>query len=140
MVTPPKPRGFRLHPRLLEDCHHLGQMGSCHLLLHRNAVLPWFILVPETDVNDLLDLPAVLRSRALDDATRVSRFIKQELGWPKVNFAAIGNLVPQLHLHVIGRRESDACWPLPVWGHLKRSDPYPDHQVEAFRRALADPA
>jgi len=136
MGTPPKPRSFSLHPQLIEDCHRLGQMSFCHLLLHRNAVVPWFILVPETDVTDLLDLPAVFRSKALDDATRVSRFIKKELGWPKVNFAAIGNVVPQLHLHVIGRREGDPCWPAPVWGHLKETADYATEQIEEIRRGI----
>jgi len=138
MDTTPKSRSFSLHPQLIKDCHRLGQMNFCHLLLHRNALVPWFILVPETEVSDLLDLPAVLRSKALDDATRVSRFIKKELGWPKVNFGAIGNLVPQLHLHVIGRRESDPCWPMPVWGNLKDAEPYSDQQIEEIRRAFGN--
>ncbi|MGB5250793.1 MAG: HIT family protein [Gammaproteobacteria bacterium] len=136
MPTRSKPRRFKLDPQLVKDCHLLGELGFCHLLLHRNAVLPWFILVPETHLKDLLDLPAALRSKALDDATQVSRFIKKQLGYPKVNFAAIGNIVPQLHLHVIGRREGDPCWPAPVWGHLQQTSSYSPQQIEEIQQGI----
>ena len=109
---------FEIHPQLLADCHRLGRFDFCHVLLNRNAAVPWFILVPETAMMDLLDLPTQQRSGALNEARLVSQFVKQELGYPKVNFAAIGNVVPQLHLHVVGRRPDDPCWPAPVWGHL----------------------
>jgi len=110
---------FQLHHQLLLDSHRLGRFHLCHLLLHKNAALPWFILVPETNVTDLLDLPDELRATALSEANRVSTFIKRDLNYPKVNFAAIGNVVPQLHLHVVGRNPNDSCWPAPVWGHLR---------------------
>ena len=109
---------FEIHPQLLADCHQLGRFEFCHVLLNKNAAMPWFILVPETAMMDLLDLPVAQRSDALSEAALVSQFVKQELGYPKVNFAAIGNVVPQLHLHVVGRRPDDPCWPAPVWGHL----------------------
>lgn len=109
---------FSLHPQLLADCHPLGRLSATHLLLHRNAAVPWFILVPETDQANLLDLPADARAAVLDDCARVSDHLTSVLGYPKVNVAWIGNLVPQLHIHVIGRRPGDACWPKPVWGHL----------------------
>lgn len=128
---------FRIHEQLSNDCHRLGRFQFCHLLLNRNAVLPWFILVPETDVADLLDLPADLRRDAIDEAASVSRFVKDELGLPKVNFGAIGNLVPQMHLHVIGRRPGDACWPAPVWGNLDESADYPPDRIGEMTTALA---
>ncbi len=136
MASTPTPRPFRLHPQLLADCHRLGQLRFCHLLLNRNAALPWFILVPETELSDLLDLPPVLRSKAMDDTAVISGFIKETLGYPKVNFAAIGNVVPQLHLHVIGRREGDPCWPSPVWGHLEENLSYSKAQLEDIRRGI----
>ena len=64
---------------------------------------------------DLFDLPQQQKSEATNEAGIISQFIKHHLGSPKVNFAAIGNVVPQLHLHVVGRRPDDACWPAPVW-------------------------
>jgi diadenosine tetraphosphate (Ap4A) HIT family hydrolase len=109
---------FQIHPQLLADCHRLGRLPATHLLLHRNAALPWFILVPETPVADLLDLAPEPRGRILQECAQVSAYLKADLGLPKVNFAAIGNLVPQLHLHVVGRAPGDACWPMPVWRHL----------------------
>ncbi len=95
---------FDIPPRLRADCHSLGRYALCHLLLHRNAAVPWFILVPETDLPDLLDLPPAERDAAVAESAAVAAFVKDTLGWPKVNFGAIGNLVPQLHLHVVGRR------------------------------------
>jgi diadenosine tetraphosphate (Ap4A) HIT family hydrolase len=111
-------RHFQIHPQLLADSHRLGKFSLCHLLLHKNATVPWFILLPESDCADLLDLPDASLRLAMAEAAAVSHFIKADLGWPKVNFAAIGNVVPQLHLHVVGRKPGDACWPAPVWGHL----------------------
>ena len=115
---------FQIHAQLLADCHRLGRLPATHLLLHRNAALPWFILVPETPVADLLDLAPKPRGRILQECAQVSAYLKADLGLPKVNFAAIGNLVPQLHLHVVGRAPGDACWPAPVWGHLPAGPGY----------------
>jgi diadenosine tetraphosphate (Ap4A) HIT family hydrolase len=115
---------FKIHRQLLTDCHYLGRYRVCHLLLHKNAALPWFILVPETAVSDLLDMPGARRAWALREARHVAKLIKQDLRFPKVNFAAIGNIVPQLHLHIVGRKPGDRCWPAPVWGHLIASREY----------------
>lgn len=107
-----------IHPQLLIDAHFIGTLAKCRVLLHRNAVVPWFILVPDTDIADLLDLPHELIAAVMDEAALVSDFVKETFGCAKINFASIGNLVPQLHLHIVGRRPDDACWPAPVWGHL----------------------
>ena len=128
---------FEIHPCLLADCHRLGRLGVCHLLLHRNASLPWFILVPETAVADLLDLEPLAREVALDACAQVSAYIKAEFRVPKVNFAAIGNLVPQLHLHVVGRTPGDPCWPAPVWGNLDAGPEYSPVQIGAITAALS---
>ncbi len=105
-----------LHPRLAADTHCLGALSSALLLLHREAALHWFILVPDTDCNDLTDLAVDERGRLLEDAAALGQFLKAEFAYPKVNVAALGNVVPQLHLHVVGRRPGDFCWPDPVWG------------------------
>ena len=127
---------FRIHPQLVDDCHPLGRLPSAHLLLHRNSALPWFILVPETDAVDLLDLERERRIALMDDAAAVSCFVKREMGYPKVNFGAIGNLVPQMHLHVIGRRPGDSCWSAPVWGHLTDAPGYEDGRIAELARGL----
>jgi diadenosine tetraphosphate (Ap4A) HIT family hydrolase len=129
--------GFQIHPRLLADCHRLERLPGSHLLLHRNAAVPWFILVPETTEIDLLDLAPGHRERVLAQCARVSAYIKSDLGLPKVNFAAIGNLVPQLHLHLVGRRPGDACWPAPVWGHLHPGPAYGQERIQEIRVGLA---
>jgi len=125
-----------IHPQLLADCHHLGRLPQSELLLHRNAALPWFILVPDTRLPDVLDLPEEHRQAVLEECAAVSAFIKQVLGFEKVNFAGLGNVVPQMHLHVIGRHSADACWPQPVWGNLSVEEDYPAQQLQEWQEGL----
>ncbi len=126
---------FALHPRLAADCHHLGRFSASHLLLHGNALIPWFILVPETDLTSLLDLPEPLRCNVMDECKRVADYLTGVMACPRVNVASIGNLVPQLHVHVVGRKPGDACWPQPVWGHLHTSEAY---TTDALKEFIAD--
>jgi diadenosine tetraphosphate (Ap4A) HIT family hydrolase len=128
---------FEIHRQLLFDTHCLGRFQLCHVLLHRNALLPWFILVPETEFRDLLDLPEDQRAVAMNEAALVCEFIKKTLGYAKVNFASIGNVVPQLHLHVVGRRPDDPCWPEPVWGNLLEAREYSDAELRRLTGLLA---
>ena len=127
---------FVIHPQLRLDAHYLGKFPSSHVLLHKNAVLPWFILVPETEIADLLDLPDDLRVSVIDEAAVISEFIKRTLGYSKVNFAGIGNVVPQLHLHVVGRRPDDPCWPAPVWGNLRETREYSAAELRRITELL----
>lgn len=127
-----------IHPQLKADCHRLGNFDRCVLLLHRNAGLPWFILVPDTNVTDFLDLPAPDREAILAECASVSQFIKHRLGYGKVNFAGLGNVVPQLHLHVIGRSEEDPCWPSPVWGVLPEGPAYDVDLLTRWQQLLAE--
>ena len=129
-----------IHPQLRKDCHLLGSMPSGLLLLNRNAALHWFILVPDSDLNDVLDLPAEQARGVFTDCVAVSAFIKQNLSYPKVNFAALGNQVPQMHLHIIGRRIGDACWPDPIWGNLHHSGVYTAEKLEDIQSGLAQSA
>lgn len=116
----------------------MGQLSHCQLLLHKNAAVLWFILVPDTEVTDLLELPPQQAQAVLEECRQVARYIKQQAGYPKINFGAIGNLVPQLHLHVIGRRPDDPCWPQPVWGHLKTQGRYTDRDIAAIKTAVLE--
>jgi len=113
-----------IHPQLVADCHYFGGLSVCDVLLNRNAAVPWFILVPDSQLPDVLDLPEAQSQAVLSECSIISAFIKQELGYSKVNFAGLGNVVPQMHLHIIGRSNSDACWPLPVWGALPEGEEY----------------
>ena len=125
-----------IHPQLLEDCHHIGSLPSGILLLHRNAALHWFILVPDSELHDVLDLPLAQAQGVFTDCVAVSAYIKQGLSYPKVNFAGLGNQVPQMHLHIIGRRTGDACWPDPVWGNLQYSGIYNTEKLQSIRAGL----
>jgi len=111
---------FELHPQLLADCHHVGRFALSHVLLHRNASLPWLILVPEVgaDVRELYELDIDSRRELDVEIDTLARYLKHSLGAQKINIAAIGNLVPQLHIHVVGRHPGDPCWPGVVWGML----------------------
>ena len=128
--------GFSIHPRLVEDCHILGRLGTSHLLLHRNAAVPWFILVPETVAGELYDLEAPARRALMEEADVLARFVKAHFGVAKINVAAIGNLVPQLHVHVVGRSPGDPCWPRPVWGHLDTVAAWTPEQLAGVAAAL----
>jgi len=117
-------RAERIDLQLLTDCHYLGVLSACDVLLHRNSSVPWFILAPDTELEDVLDLPEAQAQLVLSECAAVSAFIKGELGYSKVNFAGLGNVVSQMHLHIIGRSQADACWPQPVWGALPDGPDY----------------
>jgi diadenosine tetraphosphate (Ap4A) HIT family hydrolase len=118
---------FRLDSRLAADTLPIGDLPLCSALLLDDARFPWFVLVPRragvTEVTDLSDEDAMTLMGEIRVATRVML----ELAKPdKVNVAALGNVVAQLHVHVVGRFRSDPAWPGPVWGHGTRA-PYPHH-------------
>lgn len=124
--------------RLRNDCHVMGAMPSGLLLLNRNASLHWFILVPQTKLHDVLDLPLDQSQLVLRDCAAVSAFMKSELSYAKINFAGLGNQVSQMHLHIVGRHVGDVCWPDPIWGNIHHSSVYTHDKVENLRGALVD--
>lgn len=93
--------------------------------------LPWLILVPEReDVREIYDLSGDDRQELMDEIVRVSRVIKLLYSPDKINIGALGNLVPQLHIHVIGRYTTDRAWPGPIWG-VGPMEPYSPDEVES---------
>lgn len=128
---------FLLHPTLAADCYELGIWGDLRILLHRDAHVRWFILVPETNVTDWHDLPGSLHRQLLAASTLLGRILKTEDGCDKVNVAAIGNLVPQFHYHVIGRWRSDPYWPGVVWGRVRPGSDYAPGDVERIASRVA---
>jgi diadenosine tetraphosphate (Ap4A) HIT family hydrolase len=119
-----------LHPRLERDCHRVGRLPVCHVLLQRNATIPWWILVPAVSERELFQIAQPSRRAIEAECDALASFVLAQPGIEKLNIAAIGNLVPQLHIHVIGRHPGDACWPQPVWGHLQSACEYsPDELV-----------
>ncbi len=134
-------QSFILHSVLAQDCHILGNLTHCLVLLNKNALIPWFILVPilvenKACVSDFLDLDEQMRTNILKECAFVSDFVKSFFHCSKVNFGAIGNIVPQMHLHVLGRKEIDCCWPQVVWGNIKDSKHYTEAEISAIQQLL----
>ncbi len=107
---------FHLDPRLQNDCSLLWQDAGLSVLLHHNAEVLWLILVPHSEHSEFYQLPSAQQQRLLGEINRLSDCLQDEFGSDKINVATIGNVVSQLHIHVIGRRHDDAYWPDVVWG------------------------
>ncbi len=132
---------FALHPRLRADGIELGRIGLSRLLLMNDAHYPWCILVPErAGVTEIYQLSAEDRRRLSDDSAWLGERMMECFRGDKLNVAAIGNLVPQLHIHHVVRYRTDPAWPSPVWGKLP-ARPYPPRLLEerlaALREALS---
>lgn len=106
-----------IHPQLAADCKLLGRFPLCHLLLMNDRNYPWFILVPDrADIREIYQLEAADRKQLLDESCLLSEFLMSAFSGDKLNVAALGNQVPQLHLHHVVRYASDPAWPAPIWG------------------------
>lgn len=113
-----------LHPRLARDTIALGRTGLCRIRWMNDRRFPWLLLIPRYD--DLLEwhhLPHAEQHRLLDEMVMLADVLEYAASPDKINLGALGNLVPQLHLHVIARHKHDPCWPGPVWGHGE-AEPY----------------
>jgi diadenosine tetraphosphate (Ap4A) HIT family hydrolase len=109
---------FSLHPQLASDCHLLGDLGLSRVLLLDDSRYPWVILVPRrADIREIYQLDPADRNLLLEESCRLGEFMMRAFAGEKLNVGALGNLVPQLHLHHIVRRRADPAWPGPVWGH-----------------------
>jgi diadenosine tetraphosphate (Ap4A) HIT family hydrolase len=108
---------FRLHPQLAKDTVFVKDLALCRLLLMKDGSYPWVILVPRrAGLREMHELDGADQQTLMAEITFVSRTIEAAFGADKMNVAALGNMVPQLHIHVITRFEGDAAWPGPVWG------------------------
>jgi len=119
---------FSLDPQLAKDCLVLAESDTSLLLLMNNALVPWFILVPRTNETELHALDATTQAALLKEVNLLASKVKTVFAVDKLNLAAIGNVVQQLHVHVIGRRHTDYCWPNVVWGRSER-EPYTEAAV-----------
>ena len=128
---------FALDPRLAADTPPVGDLALCSVLLMDDARFPWLILVPRRPgLSELTDLTPEDAALAFEEV-RIAVKVVQALARPdKVNVAALGNVVPQLHLHVVARFRSDPAWPGPVWGVGERK-PYPAHARAALLERAA---
>ena len=127
---------FQLHPQLARDCRDLGRLELCRVLLMDDANYPWFILVPEREgVNEVHTLDDADRALLWDESALLARALVKGFAPDKLNIAALGNVVPQLHVHHIVRYKHDAAWPAPVWGKLPPK-PYYAAEIEKLRKLM----
>ncbi len=107
---------FCLHERLADDCFVLCENKQFIFLLMNNALLPWFILVPKTDKSELYQLDELTQLRLLKAINHISTILSIDYKPDKLNVAAIGNIVQQMHIHIVVRYKNDPFWPGVVWG------------------------
>lgn len=129
---------FELHHQLAKDCIDLGELGLCRLLLMNDGNYPWFILVPQVaGITEIYQLGADDQVRLVRESSRFSAWLQQAFAADKINVAALGNVVPQLHVHHIARYRDDPAWPGPVWGKVP-AVPYPEDQLAALRARVRE--
>jgi diadenosine tetraphosphate (Ap4A) HIT family hydrolase len=126
--------GYRLHPQLAADSHPVAKLALCELRVMDDANYPWLVLVPRLpEARELIDLEAAPRRQLMDEIDQVARVLRSLFRPHKLNVAALGNLVPQLHVHVIARFRDDPAWPAPVWGRVAARPYEADALVERIR-------
>ncbi len=117
---------FELHPRLAADTVEIARLGLSRVLLMNDSRFPWLILVPEREgVREIVELEHAERAQLVEEIARASHVLLGLYVPDKLNVGALGNLVPQLHVHVIARFAHDPAWPGPVWG-AGAALPYPE--------------
>ncbi len=125
---------FELDSKLSSDCLSLGHFNLCQLLLVNDSQFPWFVLVPKRDnITEIFQLSNTDQSRLWLESRLVSIAVMEIFEGEKLNVAAIGNVVNQLHLHHVVRFKKDVCWPKPVWGQVPPKA-YQIHQIDEIRR------
>lgn len=133
---------FSLHPRLSADTILLGDFPLCHCLLMNDMHYPWLILVPRIEnIREIFELSVRDQQQLLRESSWVSERLAKYFNADKINIGALGNMVPQLHIHHIARYQNDAAWPAPVWGKHPASAYTPENLVmmtERLQQAFAD--
>ncbi len=127
---------FALHSQLKSDTHFICDLPLSSALLMNDANYLWLILVPrKPDLIELTDLSFTEQTQVLQEINSVAKILKKEFNAEKLNIAALGNVVSQLHIHVIGRKKNDATFPKPVWGNAP-AKPYATKEAEALIQKL----
>jgi diadenosine tetraphosphate (Ap4A) HIT family hydrolase len=127
---------FALDPRLQQDTLPIGDFPLSRLLLSNDSNYPWFILVPRRDdISEIFQLDVADQVQLWKETTALAEMLKDSFDADKLNVAALGNVVSQLHMHVIVRKREDAAWPAPVWGKHP-AKPYSAEQIAVIRERL----
>ena len=107
---------FKLHKKFLKSSHHITDLQLCSIRLNDNSKFPWLILIPKRNkITDMSDLNSKDQIQLIKEIVFVSKIMKQLFKTSKLNVEKIGNIVPQLHIHIIARSKKDSTWPLSVW-------------------------
>jgi diadenosine tetraphosphate (Ap4A) HIT family hydrolase len=134
------PPSWSLHPQLEQDTEPVGDLALSRLLVINDANYPWLLLVPRRPgAREIIDLDEKDQSQLMSEIAHTSRALKEVTACHKLNVAAIGNVVPQLHIHIVARERDDPAWPKPVWGTvLARAYDLAERQgfIAALRRQL----
>jgi len=130
---------FQLNPRLAAGGHDFGTHGICRVLLKNNALFPWIILVPEVDefITEIHELDADDYLSICETSRIISQFLDTHFQPEKINVATIGNIVRQMHIHIVARTESDPAWPGVVWSCSEKR-PYTENEVETIHTAYSN--
>lgn len=133
-----RPRSFSLHEKLGKDTLPVGDLALSRVLLMNDARFPWLVLVPRIDgIREVFELSTGDQQRLIAEIARCSERLRMLTGAGKMNIGALGNLVPQLHVHVVARSPGDGAWPGPVWG-FGIADPYTPAEGDAMVAQLRD--
>lgn len=109
-------RDFTLDPRLEEDSTFVTALELCDVRLHHNAAFPWILLIPRRKgIRDIIELTAPDQHALMEEIVVVSQVMQQLFQPTKLNIASLGNIVPQLHVHIVARYDHDEAWPHPIW-------------------------
>jgi diadenosine tetraphosphate (Ap4A) HIT family hydrolase len=128
---------FLLHPTLARDTVEVTRLPLCRVLLMRDRRFPWLILVPEREaVREIHELSPADRAELIEEIARAGEALQRLFQPDKLNVGALGNVVPQLHVHVVARFATDSAWPGPVWGS-GAAEAYPDAELAELRERLA---
>jgi diadenosine tetraphosphate (Ap4A) HIT family hydrolase len=126
----------QIHPQLEKDCVLLGNFPLSYLLLNRDAHYPWFILVPDReDISEIYQLDNTDQQQLMTESCHLAEKLALHFKADKMNIAALGNIVPQLHIHHIVRYKHDKAWPAPVWGKVE-AQVYTAYQLEQLSEKI----
>ncbi|MEC8501399.1 MAG: HIT family protein [Pseudomonadota bacterium] len=129
---------FQLHSQLAADTHYITAVENCQVLLMNDARFPWLVLVPmENDIRELYELSKPAQEQTYRAMLYTAELLAEHTHADKMNVAALGNQVPQLHIHIIARYTKDAAWPGPVWG-VGQAEPYRATDAKTKVQELAD--
>jgi len=122
---------FELHPRLRQDCFSVGRFALSQILMMNDSQYPWFILVPQrNDISEIYQLDENDRRQLMTESCLLAKQLMEIYQADKLNIAAIGNLVPQLHVHHVARYKADKAWPGPIWGKFSPL-PFDEQKAQA---------